>query len=656
VTDAEVLEHRRLLKTAKRARHRGVEAMFVAVQQISAKTEQLRSRTATNERPDASQSAAPVGAQLRTHPLVPDQILPRRKKHGPRVIRRRRLTSLPVARGGGTQRVPPTTEREITADEIADDPERTAEWSLRMAVVRAMERGCSARQALEQAGADTSRVRWAQWTYRRWCELATVADGRWARVPKRTVMTPEVEHLVLAIWQGRRRATLKAVWRAVRDEIGRRNNLCTSNAGRLSVPSYPTVWSYIRALPKPVQLVRQSGLAAWDRAARPTHTRDYSEYANHIWQIDHTMLPVWVRTEVSAGEWKAEATWLTLSLDWHSRAVAGFFLSTHAPDAWSTSLTLRHAIWHKPDNVNWPVRGIPDVLVPDRGSDFMSQAVAGYAKTLGITLDPCPPAYPDGKAEIERFFRTLGSYLSTLPGYMPAEGTSEGARAKMLSRLLTRSELLDVLERSINEYHHSPHSGIDGEKPAERWLRAAQVRMPESLASLNVLLLKSDRVRTVGRSGIRFTASNGVGGVYQPTDLQALMSYWRQDVVIRYNPEDLDSIYVYAETSGEFLFEAWRVGSRQEDFDPDRLKNARSEFRRTLKERSVDYHAEAVRDDRRKAKGRDQIRQAATRDPERTGVATTAPATPPRQPTEPPLDPDVSRLVALIERQARGIA
>jgi len=63
--------------------------------------------------------------------------------------------------------------------------------------------------------------------------------------------------------------------------------------------------------------------------------------------------------------------WLTVVVDDHSRAVAGFTTFVGAPSALQTSLALRQAIWRKTDPA-WQVCGIPDVLYVDHGSDFTS--------------------------------------------------------------------------------------------------------------------------------------------------------------------------------------------------------------------------------------------------------------------------------------------
>ena len=86
------------------------------------------------------------------------------------------------------------------------------------------------------------------------------------------------------------------------------------------------------------------------------------------------------------------------------------------------------------------------------------------------------PYRPQGKGKIERFFRSL--------------------RAQLLTRLApedTRS--LEALNRRLwgwlqGEYHHTPHRGLDGHTPLERWAQTAQdVRFPEPQLDLDDLFL-----------------------------------------------------------------------------------------------------------------------------------------------------------------------
>lgn len=104
-------------------------------------------------------------------------------------------------------------------------------------------------------------------------------------------------------------------------------------------------------------------------------------------------------------------------------------------------------------------RGVPSRLYVDNGAAYRARHLALVCAKLGVTLIHARPYQPQAKGKIERFFRT--------------------ARAQLLPTLLeadTRS--LDALNRRLwawieDEYHETPHRGLEGETPLARWAATA---------------------------------------------------------------------------------------------------------------------------------------------------------------------------------------
>jgi hypothetical protein len=100
-------------------------------------------------------------------------------------------------------------------------------------------------------------------------------------------------------------------------------------------------------------------------------------------------------------------------------------------------------------------RGLPKRLYVDNGSAFRSKHLALVCAKLGVTLIHARPYQPAGKGKIERFFRTVRMrFLPTLQ--------AEDHRS------------LEALNRKVwgwveGEYHHTPHRGLGGETPLDRW-------------------------------------------------------------------------------------------------------------------------------------------------------------------------------------------
>lgn len=138
-------------------------------------------------------------------------------------------------------------------------------------------------------------------------------------------------------------------------------------------------------------------------------------------------------------------------------------------------------------------RGVPKRLYVDNGAAYRSHHLALVCAKLGITLIHARPYQPQAKGKQERWFRTLRMQL--LP-------------------TLTAVDLgsLDALNRRLwawveGEYHLTPHRGLDGMAPLDRWAMAAhEVRLVGPDCDLDDLFLfeqkrRVQRDRTVSLDG-----------------------------------------------------------------------------------------------------------------------------------------------------------
>src|SRR6478735_6313581 len=121
-------------------------------------------------------------------------------------------------------------------------------------------------------------------------------------------------------------------------------------------PSYPVVWRIITGLDRGLLTLAHGGANAY-RDDFELVLRRESAHPNDLWQADHSELDVMVLDETG----KPARPWLTVILDDHSRAVAGYTVFLGDPSAWQTALALRQAIWRKSDPA-WPVCGLPAAL------------------------------------------------------------------------------------------------------------------------------------------------------------------------------------------------------------------------------------------------------------------------------------------------------
>lgn len=109
-------------------------------------------------------------------------------------------------------------------------------------------------------------------------------------------------------------------------------------------------------------------------------------------------------------------------------------------------------------------RGVPKRLYVDNGAAYRSHHLSLVCAKLGVTLIHARPHQPQGKGKQERWFRTVRMQL--LPTLQPSDLAS-----------------LDALNRRLwawieGEYHHSPHRGLGGMTPLDRWaLASGEVRV-----------------------------------------------------------------------------------------------------------------------------------------------------------------------------------
>lgn len=104
-------------------------------------------------------------------------------------------------------------------------------------------------------------------------------------------------------------------------------------------------------------------------------------------------------------------------------------------------------------------RGAPRRLFVDNGSAFRSHQLALVCAKLGVTLIHARAYHPEAKGKMERWFRTVR--LQLLPLLQPSDLAS-----------------LDALNRRLwtwveGEYHRSPHRGLDGATPLDKWASVA---------------------------------------------------------------------------------------------------------------------------------------------------------------------------------------
>lgn len=118
-------------------------------------------------------------------------------------------------------------------------------------------------------------------------------------------------------------------------------------------------------------------------------------------------------------------------------------------------------------DARWPVGRMPAVICPDRGSDFMSDAMEqSVVNDLRIDLTPLPPLCPDGKAIVERLIREIKHRMAA-SGIQGAYAdrpmdprTKRTARKAEACAVRTLADAYRLLVDIIEDYNNRPHTTL----------------------------------------------------------------------------------------------------------------------------------------------------------------------------------------------------
>lgn len=328
------------------------------------------------------------------------------------------------------------------------------------------------------------------------------------------------------------------------------------------VPSYATLHAIVEALDPALVALAHDGAAAYRDRFEMIH-RHRADKPNAVWQADHTQLDLLILDANGA----PVRPWLTIVLDDHSRAVAGYSVFIGAPSAIQTALALRQAIWRK-GTPSWPICGLPDVLYTDHGSDFTSHHLEQVAADLRIEIVFSTVGRPQGRGKIEQFFGTINTeLLPELPGALSNGKPASPPR-------LSLGELDAAAKAFVTSTYNARTHGEIGTSPNDAWRGDGWLpRMPDSLEQLDLLLVMAVKTRQVRRDGIRFQ-----GLLYTDPTLAA---YVGATVSIRYDPRDITELRVFHRD--RFLCRAVSAHHAHHTISLKDIQQARTTRRKTLR-------------------------------------------------------------------------
>ncbi|MDK2768287.1 MAG: transposase family protein [Sphingomonas sp.] len=238
--------------------------------------------------------------------------------------------------------------------------------------------------------------------------------------------------------------------------------------------------------------------------------RPLPERAMEEVEVDHCLLDVFVMD--SHG--RVARPWLTVLICRATKMIVGIHIGFDPPSGETLARAVLHAILPKvltgigTEN-DWPCMGGFDMLITDRGLEFLSEAFQRAGNALKFAIVNLPGRAPWLKATVERFFGTLGvRVMSRLEGSTRAKAADwydPQARARY-----GLGELTGMIVRWIvDDYHEQEHATL-GTSPRARWRELAEnaldggVRVPPPFKNVFRMLGEGGITRVIGNTGILF--------------------------------------------------------------------------------------------------------------------------------------------------------
>ena len=255
---------------------------------------------------------------------------------------------------------------------------------------------------------------------------------------------------------------------------------------------------------------------------------------NHTWQMDHAHLPLRVLIE---GHEEPTDVWLTSIIDVGTRFLVGWALTPDRADSDSVREALLMALYgcRAPDGQR--VGGVPELVLWDRGLEFLSDLVLATTDSfrfLGIAL---PPFSPHRKGKIERWFRTVKSEcIDHLVGGTRGPTDLRG-RHYNSDEVIELDALCSGLADYIDRYNFERFHSSIGCTPWAAWCADTTAVRPAPKHAIFGAMIRAGRRYKVNSRGVHFRK-----GVYKADQLAA---YHGLTVEVRYLPNDLDTIEVF---------------------------------------------------------------------------------------------------------------
>lgn len=336
-----------------------------------------------------------------------------------------------------------------------------------------------------------------------------------------------------------------------------------------------------KALPHPSEMAVRRWIKEYLTPYEITFAREGKRVADHrfklakpgpiatrpleVIEIDSTLVDVLLISPGEANrkaplkERRTERVWLTLGICRATRMVFGWAFSRQRPD-WSAIMDMLRMGVQPKDlegaglKTEWPVLGVPEVLVLDNAKEFHSHSMRAAAGQLLMELRYTPRRKPWLKGRVERFFREVSSdFVTPMPGRTFNNVVTKGEYDSKGLAIMSHQKLEELFKTWVVDiYHNRPHAGLLGKTPLQAWedVSGYGVRVPPKASDLDALIGLVVQ-RTIQRRGIEF-----MGLIYSSPELVQLKrrgGHLGRQYLVKIDPLDLTVILVLDENGKHWV-------------------------------------------------------------------------------------------------------
>lgn len=360
------------------------------------------------------------------------------------------------------------------------------------------------------------------------------------------------------------RMTAKAVFQQARAEY---LEACKQSQIAPGPHGQKVVNSIIKSLPhSDIVKSRIGGQEARKRLIEANRFVKVSQPMERI-EIDSTEADVFV---VVDEEGNVGRPWICAAIDCATGVIVGLEVSLTSPKSMMTAKVLKEILTPKdPDffdqfqiNNQLETCGRPMQIVADQGSENSGDVIESCVKSACLLLSSNLPGHPEDKPYIERFFRTLNGYFTTLPGATTTKEMPDRTRiskAQKEASLSLDEFIMDLQRWRFDNYAVLPRRRIENplrvfESPTRAWQRLDEeyvIPEPPSPQEVAQLFYGGTVKRRLHHYGIEFERVQ-----YSSADLSRLRRAigTGEELTIRYDPTDMRMIGVVNPDTGDTIF------------------------------------------------------------------------------------------------------